>query len=89
MYNPKLIVLGFAAAAALPVMAMLPYEKRSESSVDLGTLQDMNSFFELLDFNGNTTWETIEEPETHDWAAIAAEDAARGADTIAHVIVTA
>jgi hypothetical protein len=41
----------------------------------------MNSFFELLGLDGNTTWETIEEPETHDWAAIAAEDAGRAAAT--------
>ncbi|KAK7703007.1 hypothetical protein SLS64_009278 [Diaporthe eres] len=81
MYNPKLITLGLAAATALPAMAMLPVEKRSESAVDLGMLQDMDSFFELLGFDGNTTWETIEEPETHDWAAIAAEDAARVAAT--------
>ncbi|KAI7775911.1 hypothetical protein LA080_006121 [Diaporthe eres] len=78
MYNPKIITLGLAAATALPVMAMLPVEKRSESAVDLGTLQDMDSFFEILGFDGNTTWETIEEPETHDWPAIAAEDAAEG-----------
>ncbi|KAH8768868.1 hypothetical protein F5883DRAFT_643545 [Diaporthe sp. PMI_573] len=39
----------------------------------------MNSFFELLGLDRNTTWETIEEPETHDWATIAAEDDARAA----------
>lgn len=60
---------------------MLPYKKRSESAVDLGTLQDMERFFKLLGFDGNTTWETMEEPETHNWATIATEDAARAAAT--------
>lgn len=83
MYNPEFIALlvGLVATTVLPAMAMLPVEQQSESIIDLGTLRDMDGFFKLMGFHANTTWETIGEPETQDWAAIAAEDAARAAAT--------
>lgn len=87
MDSPKLIALlvGLVAATALPAMAMLSVEQQSESIIDLGTLQDMNCFFKLMGFDANTIWEAIGEPETHDWAAIEAEDAARAAATSSDV----
>ncbi|KAK7921470.1 hypothetical protein PG985_009492 [Apiospora marii] len=76
MYNLKLATLGLMATAALPTQAYLPPHKRSESAVDLGTLESLEAFYQHLGLDaatGAANWQPIEEPETHDWDAIAAE----------------
>ncbi|KAK8039527.1 hypothetical protein PG993_007938 [Apiospora rasikravindrae] len=82
MYNLKLATLGLLATTALPTMAYLPPHKRSESAVDLGTLDSLEKFYEHLGLDpAAANWEAIEELETHDFEAIAAEDAARAASS--------
>ncbi|KAK7967567.1 uncharacterized protein PG986_001844 [Apiospora aurea] len=82
MYNLKLATFGLMATAALPTMAYLPPHKRSESAVDLGTLESLEKFYEHLGLDSAAAnWEAIEELETHDFEAIAAEDAARAASS--------
>ncbi|KAK7977200.1 hypothetical protein PG996_003273 [Apiospora saccharicola] len=90
MYNLKLATLGLMATAALPAMAYLPPHKRSEAPVDLGTLESLEAFYQDLGLSAAdvANWQAIEELETHDWDAIAAEDAARAAAGVSEKDVT-
>lgn len=45
MHNLRLATLGLMATAALPTMAYLPPQKRSEAAIDLGTLDSLDSFY--------------------------------------------
>ncbi|KAK8087316.1 hypothetical protein PG994_002290 [Apiospora phragmitis] len=51
------------------------------AAIDLGTLESLDAFYQHLGLDGGdvASWQPIEEPETHDWDALAAEDAARAA----------
>ncbi|KAH6653108.1 hypothetical protein BKA67DRAFT_659749 [Truncatella angustata] len=74
MYKPSFAAFVLAASAVLPASAWLPVHKRSETALDLGILPDLNSFYQELGLDVNSTWEDIE--------AIAKEDAEMEATTV-------
>ncbi|KAK8127138.1 uncharacterized protein PG998_002897 [Apiospora kogelbergensis] len=80
MFNLKFATFGLLATAVVSSMAYLPPHKRSESAIDLGQIEGLDHLQKLLGLP-STKWETIEEPEVHDWDAIAAEDALRASGT--------
>lgn len=63
----------FAAGALPSAMAYIPLESRSNAELDLGNLDSMETFFEIMGLNG-TAWEEITEYETYDVPAITEED---------------
>ena len=51
--------------------------------IPLGTLESLEIFYQKLGLDSDAAkWQPIEEIETHDWDAIAAEDASRAAAII-------